>query len=205
MAESKGLRLIYRRGRRPKGFVLKRRKPDRSSFQYQRFPQTIHGRAVLRHGLENTVVQKILIKVMRELNRLSLDTSISLADREGYVDGQIEFEVGIANETYFNYLDSLEERMINEIMTKQGTLPIVDFLTIAKYLVKDQDRHPVRTDSYLLRFIASEYSMEVYLSHEKGIRRLNPDELLIMIAKALDRELRTNYNTGVKIESIRTA
>jgi hypothetical protein len=198
-------RLVYRRGRRPKGLVLKNRRLDRSSFQYKNFPQTIHGRAVLTYNVENKVVQKVLTRILREFNKLQLDTSISLADREGYFDGQIVFEVGVANENYFKYLDSYEERLINETIAKQGVLSIFDFLIVARYVVKDHDRHPVRMDSYLVRFIASEYSMELYLSHERGIRRLNPDELIMMIAKELDHQLKIGYNTSLKMESLRTA
>jgi len=198
-------KLVYRRGRRPKGLVVKRTRLDRSSFQYNAFPQTIHGRAVLRYGAENAAVQRVLIRILRELNRLRLDAPITVADREGYLDGQIAFEAGVANEDHFNYLDGYEERLMNETIVKQGVLSVLDFLIVARYLVKDQERHPIRTDSYLIRFIVSEYSMEVYLSHEKGIRRLNPDELIMMIAKELDRQLKASYNLGVKIESLRTA
>jgi hypothetical protein len=38
--------------------------------------------------------------------------------------------------------------------------------------------------------------MEVYLSHEKGIRRLNPDELITMIAKELNRQLKDGYGAN---------
>lgn len=205
MADWNKPKLVYRRGRRPKGLVLKSRRPDRSSFQYKNFPKTIHGRAVLTHNTENIIIQKVLIKILREFNRLQLDTTISLADREGYFDGQIAFEVGVANENYFKYLDSYEERLTNETIAKQGALSIFDFLIVARYLVKDHERHPVRMDSYLVRFIASEYSMEVYLFHEKGIRRLNPDELIMMIAKELDRQLKAGYDASLKIESLRAA
>ncbi len=199
-------KLVYRRGRRPKGLKPVSRRPDRSRFQYRTFPQRIHGRAVLNYSTENAAIQKILIKILKEFNKLRLDTSISVADREGYLDGWIAFEVGIANNNYFSYLDGLEERLVNDIITKQGTLPIVDFMIVARYLVNDRQRHPIRTDSYLLRFIASqEYTMEAYLSHLKGIRRVNPDELIMMIAKELDRQSKASYDMGVKIELLRTA
>ncbi len=201
----KDSKIVYRRGRRPKGLSVTRSKPDRSSFQYRNFPQTIHGRAVLSYDTESVNVQKILIKILRELNRFQVDTSITLAGREGYLEGKIAFEVGIANGNHFNYLDSLEERLINEVIEKQGTLPIADFLIVLRYMLKDRDRHPIRTDSYLLRFIASEYAMEMYLFHEKGIRRVNPDELIGMIAKELNRELRATYSASVKVEALRSA
>ena len=205
MAESKESRLVYRRGRRPKGLVLKRKRLDRSSFQYAGFPQTIHGRAILTYDVDSTTLQRTLIRILKEFNKLRLDTSISLADREGYFDGEITFKVGVANEQYFCYLDNYQERSVSEFLTKQGTLPILDFLVVARYLLKDQERHPIRTDSYLVRFITSEFQMEVYLYHEKGIRRLNPDELITMIAKELNRQLRTGYGANLKIESLRAA
>jgi hypothetical protein len=95
---------------------------------------------------------------------------------------------------------------MNEAIAKQGALSIVDFLIVAKYQVRDHERHPVRRDSYLVRFIvADQYSLEVYLSHEKGIRRLNPDELIMMIAKELDRELKASHNASLKIDQLRTS
>jgi len=205
LAESKESRLVYRRGRRPKGLVLKRKRLDRSSFQYAGFPQTIHGRAILTYDVDSTTLQRTLIRILKEFNKLRLDTSISLADREGYFDGEITFKVGVANEQYFCYLDNYQERLVSEFLTKQGTLPILDFLVVARYLLKDQERHPIRTDSYLVRLITSEFQMEVYLSHEKGIRRLNPDELITMIAKELNRQLKTGYGANLKIESLRAA
>ena len=198
-------KLVYRRGRRPKGLVIKNRKLNQSSFEYNSFPQTIHGRAVLSYDTESINVQKVLTKVLKELNGLQLDTSISVADREGYFTGRIVFEVGVANRDYFICLDRLEERLINRIMAEQGILATIDFLILARYSIQDQKKHPIRMDSYLVRTIASEYSMELYLSHEKGIRRLNPDELIMMIARGLDRELKASYNASVKVESLRTA
>jgi len=205
LAISKEPKLVYRRGRRPKGLVFKNRRLDQSSFEYKDFPQTIHGRAVLSYDTESINVQKVLTKVLKELNGLQLDTSISLADREGYFSGQTVFEVGVANGDYFIHLDRLEERLMNKLMAEQGVLPTIDFLVLARYSIKDRDKHPIRMDSYLIRTITSEYSTEIYLSHEKGIRRLNPDELIMMIAKELDRELKASYNASVKVESLRTA
>lgn len=201
----KEARLVYRRGRRPKGLSVKRSKPGRSSFQYNNFPQTIHGRAVLRYDTESLNAQRILIKLLREFNRFQVHTSITLADREGYLEGQIAFEVGIANGDHFNYLDGLEERLVDEVIAKQGTLPIADFLIVLRYILKDHQRHPIRADSYLLRFISTEYTMEMYLFHEKGIRRVNPDELMGMIAKELNRQLRSTCNTSLKVEALRAA
>jgi len=159
----------------------------------------------MTYDADSTTLQRTLIKILKEFNKLRLDTSISLADREGYFEGEITFEVGVANEQYFCYLDNYQERLVSEFLSKQGTLPIIDFLVVARYLLKDQDRHPIRTDSYLVRFITSEFQMEVYLSHEKGIRRLNPDELITMIAKELNRQLKTGYGASLKIESLRAA
>jgi succinyl-CoA synthetase beta subunit len=53
--------------------------------------------------------------------------------------------------------------------------------------------------------LRTEYLENVLFVPLKGIRRLNPDELITMIAKELRRQPKTGYGANLKIESLRAA
>ncbi len=168
------------------------------------FPTRIHGKSTLSHRVEASLLQKALLKALRQMNQRVVDTLISIADRPGYFEGEMGYEVGIAEGECFNYLDDSEEKRVIDLVAERGPLPSLDTLIIVKYSVKNGRKHSLRFDWYLARLFFFPGEMEIHLFHEKGIRRVNPDELIAHVVDALNKELKVEDFPEVKISNMQT-
>lgn len=120
-------------------------------------------------------------------------------------DIEVSFEVGVAEDVEFNYLDKEElDRFQKGIVEKE--LPILDLFCVVRYhVVNDiKKRVPLKFDYHLLRFTFQKNSMELRICHERGTRRVPLEDLITFITKRINEELSKKQLKPLNLEYLRT-
>lgn len=155
------------------------------------FPTVLHARANLSFDMSQASFQKSLMSALSSLTRASISREISIADREGYASGNVEFKVGIGNGDGFDILDKKEEERVLNRIEHRGAFNILDLVFHLRYRIDDDLRHKVHEDHYLIRLAFDRGRVEVLVHHLKGIRRVAPVELLKVVLEQLNSVLRS--------------
>ena len=129
---------------------------------------------------------------------------LSLADHTGYLNGQATFKIGIGNGKVLDTLDAGEEDRVLRKTQNQGALPVLDVAVNIQYAVEGGKRHSVRGDRYIARMLFQQERLELLLHHWKGVRRVQPDELVRLLVSAVNTELRREKSPGLELEELRT-
>jgi hypothetical protein len=174
--------------------------------KYDRFPTTIlHCSALLTHKNPIIKLQLLLIRSLRALNDKITKYSISFADYLRKFEGEISFEVGVAEGIYFNYLDDEEVMRLSELLSKHGVFSSLDIILIIRYhYIQGKKRIPLRADRYLLRFILHTSRIELYLFHEGGIMRITPEEVLAFVVDHVNHFIELEGLEKLHLEYIKT-
>lgn len=179
--------------------------PQVSLGVFTNLPRILHGYAKLTSEADPLILQRTFIKILGKLNSKKVEMAISLSGHEGLLPGEIGFEVGVAEGDCFNYMDNSEEERLMSVLQSNGLMPVLDSFLIVKCKVKNGRKHSPWFDRYIMRGKFTEGNVEFQLFHERGMRRLSPDELINMLVEELDKRLREEGAPGVKITSLRTA
>lgn len=173
--------------------------------RYDNFPPIIHGIARLLHQIPLPTLQQLLIASLHEINGRKEPYEISVADHPGTYQGELSFEVGVAEGVYFNYLDNNELNKLYESLSSRGLFEILDFLIIVGYYYsRGGKRIALKFDRHILRFLFYENTIELRLFHERGIRRMPLDDLLTYVIKNLNQKIEKNDLPQLKVEHFRT-
>jgi len=170
---------------------------------YSSFPALIHGDVILTHDVNVMVLQECVIQAISKVNMERIETALSIADRSGYFAGETRFEVRIAEGSSFRSLKPTMKRRLIEYLRVRGEFSTFDYSLTVRYRIKDDMRHSLHCDKYVVRHLFFEDQMEIQLFHEKGIRRLNPDEVITMLVKRINDELGKRNEHELKIEKMR--
>jgi len=171
---------------------------------YSSFPALIHGNAILTHDVNVASLQECVVQVISRMNLEKVETALTVADRSGYFPGESRFEVRIAEGSSFRRLNSRMRRRIVEYLRARGEFSTFDYSLTIRYRIKDDMKHSLHCDKYLVRHLFFENQMEIQLFHEKGIRRFNPDEIITMLVKRINDELGRKKQSQLKIERMRS-
>jgi len=170
---------------------------------YLSFPALIHGHIVLTHDVNVKVLQECVLQAIYKIGMERIETKLSIADRPGYFPGESRFEVKIAEGPRFRRLDPRMIRRIIEYPRAKDGFSTFDYSLTIRYRIKDAMRHSLHCDKYIVRHLFFEDQTEIQLFHEKGIRRLNPDEVITMLVKRINDELGRRNERQLKIEKMR--
>jgi hypothetical protein len=171
--------------------------------RYENFPEVIHGVARFTLKSPNKEVQQAILRVLHQLNQEVC--GLNAVTPHLPTDIEVSFEVGVAEEVEFNYLDREElDRFQKSIVEKET--PILDFLFVARYhMVNDKrKRVPLKFDYHLLRFMFQENSMELRICHERGTQRVPLEDLVTFITKRINEELSQKRLKLLNLEYLRT-
>lgn len=169
------------------------------------FPNVTHAKASIEFSTEVTELQKCVASAFRGFNSKTLETQISIAGRPGPVPGYTAFEAGVGDGDCFNFLDEKElKRLLSHIESGQPVRTL-DFFLIVKYLQKDGTKSPIRFDRYLIRLSFAHQELDVKVFHEKGLRRMNPDEVVTLLIDDVNLELTKSGKPGLRVISLRSA
>lgn len=155
--------------------------------RYKNFPQVVHSVARFTHQTTEKELQQAILRALHGLNQEKHDlNTISAFSTPGC---EVSFEFGVAEDITFNYLDRDELERVQKGIEKEAP-PTLDFFCVVRYhTLKEGRRKPLKFDYNLLRFLFYRNSVEVQVSHERGIRRVPLEDLTNFIIGQIREEL----------------
>ncbi|MGB9134958.1 MAG: hypothetical protein WCC63_05185 [Candidatus Bathyarchaeia archaeon] len=159
---------------------------------YENFPDTVHGVTHFTHTTSLKAVQQVIVVALGQLNQKKC--SLEEVARSVGPRCEVDFEVGVGEETNFTFLDDSEmERLEREISRK--ALPLLDFLCVLQYhLIKEPERRsPLKFDYFLLRFAFAKNLTELLVSHERGTQRVHVEDLMRFVIERVRKRLAEDF------------
>ena len=166
------------------------------------FPTVLHARASFSFDINPESLQKALVSALGSLRTNPRSREISVADRAGYFNGQLILRLGIGNGDGFDVFDSKEEERVLHRIENRGSFNTLDLAFQLHYSVNDSRQHKVHEDHYILRLVFQPGRVEVLLHHLKGVRRVEPDELIRLIIEELNVELTRDRYGQIELEDV---
>jgi hypothetical protein len=166
------------------------------------FPIVLHARGSFLYDINPDSLQKIVISAMADLQREKRQTKITVADRPGYFEGVVKFRLGIANGVGFDVLDAHEEDRVLKRIENLGPFNTMDLAFNLDYKINDRILHKVHRDRYILRLVFQPGRFEVLVHHIKGIRRVEPDELVRLFVERINSVLARGKYDHLELENL---
>jgi hypothetical protein len=175
---------------------------DPSLGSVDNFPTVLHARASFSFDINPESLQKALVSALASLRANPKPQEVTVADQDGYLKGQLVFRLGIGNGDGFDVLDSREEERVLHRIENRGSFNTLDLAIQLHYSVNDGRQHRVREDHYILRLVFQPGRVEVLVHHLKGVRRVEPDDLIRLIIQELNVELARNRYGLVELDAV---
>ncbi|MEM2999822.1 MAG: hypothetical protein QXX34_04795 [Candidatus Bathyarchaeia archaeon] len=166
---------------------------------YANFPTNFHSVESFASILSAKKLQQKLIQVLRDVNRKPFRFE-EVADPT-VPNGSVIFEIGLAEDTNFNYIDEEETKKVLGKLRK-GAFQLMDFFCVARYY-KDagEKKTPLKFDYYLVRFVFSQASVEIRVHHERGPRYISPRDLTAFLVDQINQASARKALKTVETES----
>lgn len=160
--------------------------------RYTHFPANVHGVARFTYVSSTQMLQMAIARVLHRLNKRTID--MKTLTRASQKNCMVNFEFGIADAETFNFLDEGELRKLESIL-KDRALQILDVFCAARYHVKKADGtfKSLKFDYNLLRFVFQRKNMELFIYHERGIRRIPMDDVVLFLINEINEKLVENH------------
>ena len=143
------------------------------------FPIFVHGTGEVVHTAPLYKVQRATIISLKELNNYQEPYPLNVSGQSGTYMGTLGFEIGVADDRFFNYLDDETVEELCKPLNPRRNYPLLDFLIIVTYhYTKQRKSVALNFDHFQLRLIFNKRRIEGRLFHNKGTRRIDLDELL---------------------------
>ncbi len=155
----------------------------------RQFPTVLHARASVVHDLASETLQKILVHCFMQLQKSTRPIELSLSDRPGYLNGTVAFKVGVGNDDGFDILDAGEKDRVLRRILLRGVFQTLDLSFELHYKVRSTSGHRVARDQYLARLSFQTGRTELLIHHLKGLKRIDPDELVHILLSIINTEL----------------
>lgn len=171
--------------------------------KFTNFPTATHGTARVTYNDHPAEIQRSVVQALSKLNGLRETIPISLPSMAGTCKGRVGFEVGIAEGTYFNYLDDHMTNKLCAPTTLRELYSVLDFLIIVTYHYSLHGKNvPLNFDYHQLRFIFRDNEFEMRLFHCKGTRRMPLDEFINRILDSISLEMKQQSLKPLTIEEM---
>jgi len=157
--------------------------------KYEKFPQIVHRIGGFTYKLPAATLQQAILQTFNSLNKQTCNLS-DVTHLPSSLPCKVSFEVGIAEDIAFNFLDDEElERCQKSI--KNDALQFLDFFCAARYHVTkaDKKRIALRFDHYFLRFIFYQRDLELRIAHERGTQHIHLEDFVNFVIKQINIEL----------------
>lgn len=153
---------------------------------YSDFPTFSHLTVRLLLNRPELEMAALITRALRKLNNFEDSVDTSVAGHSGSITVKRYFEVGIAEGPYFNYLDEHEVNRVSELIVKPSS---VDFIVYINYrYLKEGRLTNLLPDRHIIRFSLS--SSELKLFQISGLRRTDPEVLVVIVAGLINCEAR---------------
>lgn len=160
---------------------------------YSDFPSFAHFE--IRFSL-NTSMDKAVAFTARgfeRLNNLRDAIETSVAGHSGSYWVERTFEVGIAEGSYFNYLDEDEVKRFAKIPLSGSS---IDFIVYVNYKYRKGSKLVgLLPDRYLIRFSFASSSIRVF--QLGGMRRTLPNDVIVLVSNLIDSGAKAGGFEGV--------
>jgi len=166
------------------------------------FPTVLHARASFSFDINPGSLQKALVSALASLRANPKPHEVTVSDQSGYLKGQLTFRLGIGNGDGFDVLDSREEERVLNRIENRGSFNTLDLAFQLHYSVNDSRQHRVHEDHYIIRLVFQPGRVEVLVHHLKGVRRVEPDELIRLIIQELNVELARDRYGQVELDAV---
>lgn len=144
--------------------------------KYQSFPENVQKIAYFMSSIPYKRLQRAMIEAFDELNTASFH--LENFGVPSMPECRVIFELGIAEDQTFNYLNDDERRRVLESIEGKP-FHVMDFLSVMRYHRMIGEKFtPLKFDYYMLRFIFDKDFVELRIFHEKGSMHVAPDELV---------------------------
>jgi hypothetical protein len=170
-----------------------------------KFPTILHARASLVYDVTNETLQKTLIHCLLQLQQSVRPIQLSLSDNAGYMDGTVRFRVGVGSNDGFDILDTGEEDRVLRRILAHGVFQTLDLSFDLQYKVKSSGKHRVARDRYLARLTFQTGRAELLVHHLKGLKRVDPGEMVQLLLEITNAELLSKGYGGIEMEESRTS
>ena len=173
--------------------------------KFDNFPDQIHGRLKIGHRTSIFKIYQIIIQTLNKLNNFTTKLKVNDTDHSKRLERLMVFEVGIADGSYFQFLD--HETMIklsryHQLIKNQQISVLLDVLVIISYHYYRQNKKiSLNSDHNILRFIITPKLLNIYLFNAKGIRRLPLDQFLQRLFNKLHEEMKRQHLKTFTIEA----
>jgi hypothetical protein len=137
------------------------------------------------------MLQTAIAKVFHRLNKQTID--MKTLTKASPKNCTVNFEFGIAEAETFNFIDDEELRKLENIL-KEQTLQVLDVFCAASYHIRETDGKDksLKFDYNMLRFVFKRKNMELFIFHERGIRRIPLDDFTLFLINEINKELAKN-------------
>ena len=171
-----------------KGRRKKQVKPSLGIFR--NFPTMIHGTGEAVHNDQMYKIQQATIMGLKELNNYREPYPLSISGKSGTYMGTLGFEIGIADDIYFNYLDDETVQKLYKLLNPKRNYRLLDFLIIVTYHYTQQKKSiALNFDYFHFRLIFNKRKIECRVFHNKGIRRMSINELINRIFERIRKSM----------------
>lgn len=150
---------------------------------YENFPKNIHKITTFSTSFSKKKLQQSIIKTLYNLNNQTFN--LEDVTKPPIYECIIIFEVGLAEKNVFNYLDKEEKGRMLKILQKT-TLEVIDTFFIIRYYKKETR---LKFDYYMLRFTFNKKKIQIQVFHERGPRRITPEEMLTWITNKVNEQI----------------
>jgi len=152
---------------------------------YDNFPENIHRIASFTFSVPSRKLQEKLVQALYEMNNRAV--SPEEVDQQALRECTIVFETGVAESESFNYLDAEEARKLQSAVKKEP-FRIIDFFFATRYYkTKGERKTPLRFDYFLVRVVFTENSLEMRIFHERGPRRISPEDIGNLVVERINK------------------
>lgn len=152
---------------------------------YENFPPNIHLVKVFTFSLSKKYLQQQFTHFFRDVNRKNL--SFEEVGNPTVPGGTVIFEVGIADDQSFSFIDKEEaQKMLTTI--DHEPLPVIDLFCIIRYYKNIKPKKmPLKFDYYMTRIaFGKDHTVELQVFHERGPRYVCPEDLIAFIVRKVN-------------------
>lgn len=160
---------------------------------YENFPCTIHLGTHFSHTTSVKKVQQALVIIFSQLNQDACSLE-AITGFSGKVYCEVNFEVGVGEETSFTFLSASEVERLEQAISREA-MPVLDFLCVLQYHLVPVlgKRSPLKFDYFFLRFAFATNLTEFLVAHERGPRRVHVEDLTQFLMRRIEAKLKANH------------
>ena len=184
------------------------KKPVSTFGKFDNFPDHIHGYIKIGHKTSILKMYQFIVQALNKLNNFTTKLKVNDTKHSKRQEGLMVFEVGIADGSYFQFLN--HETMTNlsdysQLVTNQQISVLLDVLIIISYHYYRRDKKiSLNSDHNILRFLITSRVLNIYLYNAKGIRRLPLDQFLQCLFNKIHEEMKRQHLIAFTIEAFKT-